>query len=153
MSTTYPRSSLDQILFYTNLFHNFFDPAYIHHAPPNHHPNPQTKHPQRSKPNKPNNHHHRPHNGRRRHWGPQVRGLCSIVNILSPEAIRITLPNRTSIANGFFDAFRDAFSKREQADENLYVRQKEQEKLQELKKKIEDHKKHLDDLDKHVYAL
>ena len=53
----------------------------------------------------------------------------------------------------FFDTFRDAFSKREQADENLYVRQKEQEKLQELKKKIEDHKKHLDDLDKHVYAF
>ncbi|KAF6226274.1 hypothetical protein HO133_009140 [Letharia lupina] len=44
----------------------------------------------------------------------------------------------------------DAFSKREQADENLYVRRQEQEKLQQLKKKIEDHKKHLDDLDKHV---
>ncbi|CAF9906267.1 MAG: hypothetical protein ALECFALPRED_002179 [Alectoria fallacina] len=44
----------------------------------------------------------------------------------------------------------DAFSKREQADENLYVRQKEQEKLQQLKQKIADHKKHLDDLDKHV---
>ena len=47
---------------------------------------------------------------------------------------------------------RDAFSKREQADENLYVRQKEQEKLQELKKKIMDHKKHLDELDQHVYV-
>ncbi|CAF9929597.1 hypothetical protein IMSHALPRED_007951 [Imshaugia aleurites] len=44
----------------------------------------------------------------------------------------------------------DAFSKREQADENLYVRQKEQEKLQQLKQKIADHKKHLDALDKDV---
>ena len=49
--------------------------------------------------------------------------------------------------------YRDAFSKREQADENLYVRQKEQEKLQELKKKIADHQKHLEELDKHVYVL
>ena len=48
--------------------------------------------------------------------------------------------------------YRDAFSKREQADENLYVRQKEQEKLMELKKKISDHKKHLDELDQHVYV-
>ena len=47
----------------------------------------------------------------------------------------------------------DAFSKREQADENLYVRQKEQEKLQQLKQKIADHKQHLDELDKHVYVL
>ena len=48
--------------------------------------------------------------------------------------------------------YRDAFSKREQADENLYVRQKEQEKLQQLKQKIADHKKHLDALDKDVYV-
>ena len=52
-----------------------------------------------------------------------------------------------------FDVHSDAFSKREQADENLYVRQKEQEKLQQLKQKIADHKQHLDELDKHVYAL
>ncbi len=44
----------------------------------------------------------------------------------------------------------DAFSKREQADENYYVRQKEMEKLQALKAKIDEHKKHLEELDKHV---
>ncbi|KAL6714080.1 ATPase inhibitor [Lecanora helva] len=44
----------------------------------------------------------------------------------------------------------DAFSKREQADENLYVRQKEMEKLASLKQKIDEHKKHLEELDKHV---
>ena len=51
------------------------------------------------------------------------------------------------------DDNRDAFSKREQADENFYVRQKEQEKLQQLKQKIADHKKHLDELDQHVYVF
>ena len=56
-------------------------------------------------------------------------------------------------ANYHFDVHSDAFSKREQADENLYVRQKEQEKLQQLKQKIADHKQHLDELDKHVYVL
>lgn len=48
--------------------------------------------------------------------------------------------------------YRDAFSKREQADENYYVRQKEMEKLSALKAKIEEHKKHLEELDKHVYV-
>ncbi|CAO1604712.1 MAG: hypothetical protein LQ349_007887 [Xanthoria aureola] len=44
----------------------------------------------------------------------------------------------------------DAFTKREAASEDYYVRQNELEKLQNLKKKIEDHKKHLEELDKHV---
>ncbi|KAI4249749.1 MAG: hypothetical protein L6R40_000538 [Gallowayella cf. fulva] len=44
----------------------------------------------------------------------------------------------------------DAFSKREAANEDLYVRQKEMEKLQNLKKKIEEHKHHLEELEKHV---
>jgi len=46
----------------------------------------------------------------------------------------------------------DAFSKREQADENYYVRQKEMEKLQALKSKIAEHQKHLEELDKHVFV-
>jgi len=48
---------------------------------------------------------------------------------------------------------RDAFSKREQADENHYVRQKEMEKLKDLRAKIDEHKKHLEELDKHVYVI
>lgn len=48
---------------------------------------------------------------------------------------------------------RDAFSKREQADENHYVRQKEMEKLKDLRAKIDEHKKHLEELDKHVYVV
>ena len=48
--------------------------------------------------------------------------------------------------------YSDAFSKREQADENLYVRQKEMEKLQALRTKLDEHKKHLEELDKSVYV-
>ncbi|KAI4147353.1 MAG: hypothetical protein L6R39_003141 [Caloplaca ligustica] len=48
------------------------------------------------------------------------------------------------------NGFSDAFTKREQANEDFFVRQKEMEKLQALKRKIEEHKKHLEELDKHV---
>ncbi|KAL8866189.1 MAG: hypothetical protein Q9174_006447 [Haloplaca sp. 1 TL-2023] len=44
----------------------------------------------------------------------------------------------------------DAFTKREQANEDFAIRQKEMEKLKGLKEKIEQHKKHLEELDKHV---
>ncbi|KAL9005450.1 MAG: hypothetical protein Q9188_001775 [Gyalolechia gomerana] len=44
----------------------------------------------------------------------------------------------------------DAFSKREAANEDFYVRQKEMEKLAALKKKIDEHKKHLEELEKNV---
>ena len=47
---------------------------------------------------------------------------------------------------------RDAFTKREDASENFYVRQKENEKLQALREKIKKHQEHLDELDKHVYG-
>ncbi|KAL4921079.1 mitochondrial ATPase inhibitor, IATP-domain-containing protein [Aspergillus aurantiobrunneus] len=44
----------------------------------------------------------------------------------------------------------DQFQKREAAQENLYIRQKEQEKLLALRKKIDEQRKHLDELDKHL---
>lgn len=46
----------------------------------------------------------------------------------------------------------DAFSKREAADENKYVREKEMEKLQALRAKINESKKGLDELEKQVYV-
>ncbi|KAI9371636.1 mitochondrial ATPase inhibitor, IATP-domain-containing protein [Aspergillus egyptiacus] len=45
----------------------------------------------------------------------------------------------------------DQFQKREAAQENLYIHQKEQEKLLALRKKIEEQRKHLNELDKHLY--
>jgi hypothetical protein len=44
----------------------------------------------------------------------------------------------------------DAFNKREEAAENLYVRQKEKEKLLELRKKIREQQGHLKELEKHL---
>ncbi|KAL8761778.1 MAG: hypothetical protein Q9184_002139 [Pyrenodesmia sp. 2 TL-2023] len=44
----------------------------------------------------------------------------------------------------------DAFSKREKANEDFYVRDQEMQKLRALKKKIEEHKKHLEELEKNV---
>jgi len=47
----------------------------------------------------------------------------------------------------------DAFNKREQADEALYVRKKEREKLMALKAKITEQQKHLKDLEDHIDDL
>ena len=47
----------------------------------------------------------------------------------------------------------DAFTKRENADENYHIRQREIEKLQQLKEKIAGHQKQLADLDNNVYGF
>ncbi|KAJ5628981.1 hypothetical protein N7490_011209 [Penicillium lividum] len=47
----------------------------------------------------------------------------------------------------------DAFTKREAAQEALYIREKEIEKLQKLKKQISEQRKHLDDLEGHIDSL
>jgi len=47
----------------------------------------------------------------------------------------------------------DAFTKREGAEEAMYVKRREQEKLQQLKKKLAEQRKHLDELDKHIDEL
>ncbi|KAJ6152905.1 hypothetical protein N7497_007224 [Penicillium chrysogenum] len=47
----------------------------------------------------------------------------------------------------------DAFTKREAAQESLYIREKELEKLAQLKKKINEQRKHLDELETHIDGL
>jgi len=47
----------------------------------------------------------------------------------------------------------DSFSRREAAQENLYVREKELEKLRQLKAKLKEQRAHLDELDKHIDQL
>jgi hypothetical protein len=47
----------------------------------------------------------------------------------------------------------DAFTKRERASEELYVAEKEKEKLMLLKQKLNAQRKHLDDLEKHIDEL
>ncbi|KAL5361915.1 mitochondrial ATPase inhibitor, IATP-domain-containing protein [Aspergillus floccosus] len=47
----------------------------------------------------------------------------------------------------------DAFQRREAAQENLYIHEKEIEKLQALRKKINEQRQHLNELDKHLEEL
>ncbi|KAL4973372.1 mitochondrial ATPase inhibitor, IATP-domain-containing protein [Aspergillus desertorum] len=47
-------------------------------------------------------------------------------------------------------AHSDAWQKRETAQENLYMYEREKEKLEALKKKIQEQREHLDELDKHL---
>ncbi|CAI7627723.1 unnamed protein product [Penicillium pancosmium] len=47
----------------------------------------------------------------------------------------------------------DAFTKREAAQEALYIREKELEKLHALKNKITDQRAHLDELENHINQL
>ena len=46
----------------------------------------------------------------------------------------------------------DAFQRREQASENYAIRQREKEKLLELKQKLAEQQQHLDRLSKHMYV-
>ncbi|KAE8351454.1 mitochondrial ATPase inhibitor, IATP-domain-containing protein [Aspergillus coremiiformis] len=47
----------------------------------------------------------------------------------------------------------DQFTKREAAQENLYIHEKEREKLLALRKKVQEQREHLDELDKHIEDL
>lgn len=47
----------------------------------------------------------------------------------------------------------DSFTKREKAAEDYYIRQKEKEKLLQLKEKLKQQRAHLDELDAHVEEL
>ncbi|KAE8314164.1 hypothetical protein BDV41DRAFT_576006 [Aspergillus transmontanensis] len=47
----------------------------------------------------------------------------------------------------------DQFVKREAAQENLYIHEKEREKLLALRNKVKEQRKHLDELDKHIEEL
>ncbi|KAF2742883.1 hypothetical protein M011DRAFT_452478 [Sporormia fimetaria CBS 119925] len=44
----------------------------------------------------------------------------------------------------------DAFTKREQAAEELYIRQEEKAKLLAIKEKLQQQRKHIDELEKHI---
>ncbi|KAF5026251.1 hypothetical protein F66182_1641 [Fusarium sp. NRRL 66182] len=47
----------------------------------------------------------------------------------------------------------DAFQRREKASEDYAIRQREKEKLIELKKKLQEQQQHLERLSKHMYAI
>ncbi|KAI9823365.1 MAG: hypothetical protein M1826_007776 [Phylliscum demangeonii] len=47
----------------------------------------------------------------------------------------------------------DSFTRREQANEDMYVKEQEKEKLRALKEKLNQQRAHLDELDKHIDEL
>ncbi|EEP76898.1 predicted protein [Uncinocarpus reesii 1704] len=47
----------------------------------------------------------------------------------------------------------DAWTKKEAAQENIFIKQKELEKLRSLKEKLKQQRQHLDDLDAHIDEL
>ncbi|GES66102.1 mitochondrial ATPase inhibitor [Aspergillus terreus] len=58
-----------------------------------------------------------------------------------------------SIAANVHRIRRDAFTRREAAQENLYIHEKEMEKLEALRKKVNEQQKHLNELDQHLKDL
>ncbi|EAA60843.1 hypothetical protein AN4500.2 [Aspergillus nidulans FGSC A4] len=55
-------------------------------------------------------------------------------------------------ANILISQFSDVWQKRETAQENLYMYEREKEKLEALKKKIQEQREHLNELDKKLYS-
>lgn len=49
--------------------------------------------------------------------------------------------------------YSDSFSRREKAQEDLYIRQRERERLVKLREKLNAQKKHLDELDAHMWVV
>ncbi|KAE8388432.1 mitochondrial ATPase inhibitor, IATP-domain-containing protein [Aspergillus alliaceus] len=47
----------------------------------------------------------------------------------------------------------DQFTKREAAQENFYIHEKEREKLLALRRKVQEQRKHLDELDQHIEEM
>ncbi|KAG2411843.1 hypothetical protein HFD88_009399 [Aspergillus terreus] len=55
--------------------------------------------------------------------------------------------------SGYMTSSPDAFTRREAAQENLYIHEKEMEKLEALRKKVNEQQKHLNELDQHLKDL
>ncbi|KAL1958412.1 hypothetical protein VTO42DRAFT_4513 [Malbranchea cinnamomea] len=47
----------------------------------------------------------------------------------------------------------DAWTKKESAQENIYMKQREMEKLKAIREKLKKQREHLDELDAHIEAL
>jgi len=68
------------------------------------------------------------------------------------SAVRAAEGDTGSVRSGG-SASGDSFQKREQANENMFIRQKEMESLKKLKEKLALQRKHLDELDSHIAEL
>ncbi|KAF5857047.1 hypothetical protein ETB97_006401 [Aspergillus alliaceus] len=71
------------------------------------------------------------------------------------EEAHVRLLNDDIIVNGLAEQLTnvlasDQFTKREAAQENFYIHEKEREKLLALRRKVQEQRKHLDELDQHI---
>ncbi|OQD77963.1 hypothetical protein PENDEC_c002G00353 [Penicillium decumbens] len=87
-----------------------------------------------------------------------ARPLITANRALSQRAFSVAVPrmgegDTGAPRGGGGGASGDAFTKREAAQEALYIREKELEKLAQLKKKITAQRQHLDELESHIDSL
>ncbi|KIW69701.1 hypothetical protein PV04_05563 [Phialophora macrospora] len=76
----------------------------------------------------------------------------SIRRSFSISAIQAAEGDTGAIRSGGM-ASGDSWTKREQANETKFIREKEMESLRKLKEKLAQQRKHLDELDKHIQEL
>ncbi|KAI9817236.1 MAG: hypothetical protein M1827_001349 [Pycnora praestabilis] len=86
-------------------------------------------------------------------FGSAIRSNIAVNKILPITSIRGMAEGSTGGSRAGGEASGDAFTKREKANEDFYVKQKEKEKLLLLKKKLQEQRAHLDELDKHIEDL
>ncbi|KAH0835324.1 hypothetical protein AYO21_01546 [Fonsecaea monophora] len=77
---------------------------------------------------------------------PSIRRSFSITAMRASEGDTGGLRSGGSAAG-------DAFTRREQASETKFIREKEMESLRKLKEKLAQQRKHLDELDEHIQEL
>ncbi|PLN86256.1 mitochondrial ATPase inhibitor, IATP-domain-containing protein [Aspergillus taichungensis] len=73
---------------------------------------------------------------------------------LSSRSFSAVAPKMTNDTSGPAPtANRDSFGRREAAEEAVYIRQHELEKLRKLKESVSEQRKHLDKLDEHIDTM
>ncbi|KAJ5888189.1 hypothetical protein N7495_008230 [Penicillium taxi] len=82
-----------------------------------------------------------------------TRPVMAANRAISQRSFSVALPRMAEGDTGAPRSSGDSFTKREAAQEALYIREKELEKLRTLKAKIGDQRKHLDELEAHIEAL
>ncbi|MCJ1374057.1 hypothetical protein MMC20_005287 [Loxospora ochrophaea] len=83
---------------------------------------------------------------------PTIRNSTLQQRAFSVSVVRMAEGDTGAIRSGGA-AQGDSFSKREKANEDLYVKDQERQKLAALKAKLEEQRKHLTELDKHIDQL
>ncbi|EHY55356.1 ATPase inhibitor [Exophiala dermatitidis] len=81
-----------------------------------------------------------------------ARASPSVRRSFSVAAIRASEGDTGGIRSGGLAAG-DSWTRREQASETKFIREKEMESLRKLKEKLAQQRKHLDELDQHIKDL